>query len=155
MDAAIGTVCAMLLDPTNRKKDTPMLWKNPISHCFYGTETDDVIYGSADNDALYGLGGDDHLYGQSGADVMIGGIGDDAYYVDNPGDAVVENAGEVHHKGISSIDYTLPANVEDLFLYGGAISGTGNELDNYIHGNENDNVLAGGDGDDWIVGSAG
>src|SRR5215470_926560 len=132
-----------------------MLMKNPVAHWFYGTETDDRIYGSADNDVIYGFGGDDFLYGDRGADVMIGGIGDDDYYVDSPGDAVIENAGEGRDTVVSSIDYTLPANVEDLHLYGGAFSGTGNELDNQINGNDNDNILTGRGGDDWIAGGAG
>src|SRR5215470_16346889 len=132
-----------------------MLMKNPVAHWFYGTETDDRIYGSADNDVIYGFGGDDFLYGDRGADVMIGGIGDDDYYVDSPGDAVIENAGEGRDTVVSSIDYTLPANVEDLHLYGGAISGTGNELDNQINGNDNDNILTGRGGDDWIAGGTG
>jgi Ca2+-binding RTX toxin-like protein len=44
-----------------------------------------------------------------------------------------------------------------LFLEdsGGAINGTGNDLDNELVGNSSNNILTGGGGDDWIVGGGG
>ena len=47
---------------------------------------------------------------------MIGGLGDDTYYVDNAGDIVTEVAGEGTDSVLSSISYTLGANVENLTL---------------------------------------
>ena len=51
--------------------------------------------------------------------------------------------------------YTLTADVDDLVLTGGAISGTGNVLANAITGNALANTLNGLGGDDVINGGAG
>ena len=52
--------------------------------------------------------------------------------------------------GVSAkISYSLPANVENLYLdaAGGAINGVGNDLKNLIVGNADANILAGRQGD--------
>ena len=89
---------------------------------------------------------------------MLGGDGNDVYYVDNPGDIVKEFANV--NSGIdtvrSTIDYTLPENVENLYLQGsGNLNGTGNALDNTINGNSGNNHLYGLAGDDCLVGKDG
>jgi Ca2+-binding RTX toxin-like protein len=48
---------------------------------------------------------------------------------------------------ISSITYTLPENVEEMYLIGtDNINGIGNSMDNYITGNDGNNMLDGGIG---------
>ncbi|QZD95597.1 hypothetical protein [Qipengyuania gelatinilytica] len=87
----------------------------------------------ADNDILEGTPGDDVLDGGIGEDTMTGGLGDDTYYVDNPGDLVVELPNEGTDTVITSYGtYTLPDNVENLGITGDATDFvlTGNELDN-------------------------
>jgi Ca2+-binding RTX toxin-like protein len=80
----------------------------------------------------------------------------DTYLVDNPGDSVVENAGAgTDTVQSSSVSYTLAANVENLQLLGGWISGTGNNLANRLTGTRSDNRLSGGLGDDILDGSDG
>jgi len=56
---------------------------------------------------------------------------------------------------LAYVDYTLPAGVEGLELYGTARRGSGNALANNIEGNELDNVLSGGGGADVLLGGAG
>lgn len=125
-------------------------------HVLNGTADDDAIYGFGGNDTLNGLAGDDLLDGGSGADIMAGGTGDDTYVVDSKNDSIVELAGEGLDTVQSSVSWVLGANVENLTLTGsGAISGTGNALDNTIIGNAAANVLTGDGGSDWLDGGAG
>jgi Ca2+-binding RTX toxin-like protein len=49
----------------------------------------------------------------------------------------------------------LSTDVENLTLTGGAVSGTGNSLDNRLIGNGNSNVLDGGAGADTMIGGLG
>lgn len=56
---------------------------------------------------------------------------------------------------ISSINFTLPKNVENLTLAGNAITAKGNDLANYIYGNEKNNVLEGKKGNDYLNGQGG
>jgi Ca2+-binding RTX toxin-like protein len=72
-------------------------------------------------------------------------------------DAVTENANEGSaDKVISTIDYTLGANVERLMLYGSAaINGTGNALANVMYGNEAANMIDGAGGSDTLFGHGG
>ena len=83
-------------------------------------------------DTLNGGAGNDILQGDKGNDSMIGGSGDDHYGVDSLADVVVENANEGYDAVSASINYQLGNNVEALYLIGGAVSGTGNALDNQI-----------------------
>jgi Ca2+-binding RTX toxin-like protein len=57
----------------------------------------------------------------------------------------------------SYIDYTLTANVENLFLTVNSANtnGTGNVLNNSIYGNAGDNILDGGLGTDYLGGGLG
>ena len=56
------------------------------------------------------------LDGDAGADAMCGGAGNDSYFVDNAGDAVIEKAGQGSDAVFASINYGLTANVETLVL---------------------------------------
>ena len=117
-----------------------------------------AIYAQGDdlNNLLVGNDQNNRLDGGLGADTMKGGRGDDMYYVDNPGDLVVEKPGEGNDTVVSWIStYTLPDNVENLILTEGAVTGIGNALDNVITGDALDNYLFGGDGNDTLDGGAG
>jgi Ca2+-binding RTX toxin-like protein len=95
---------------------------------------DDRVEGFAGDDQLYGDAGDDVLRGGAGEDEMRGGLGHDIYYVDSPGDLVIEGANPGVDQVRASLDYVLGNHFEVLVLGGGARAGTGNELDNTIFG---------------------
>ena len=125
---------------------------------YVGTGNDgaNLLVGNAGANTLHGLAGNDSLDGGLGADTLAGGLGDDVYTVDHVGDAVVENLGEGVDAVLSSVSFTLAANVEKLTLTGGAaINGFGNDLDNTLSGNGAANVLDGGLGADTMVGGSG
>jgi len=116
----------------------------------------DTLLGLESADTLDGGAGDDIVNGGLGADAMSGGMGDDRFLVDNVGDTVTENVGEGVDTVVSSIDYTLPENVERLTLIGsGDIDGVGTSRDNIIVGNDGANVLDGLGGYDRLLGYGG
>ena len=120
-----------------------------------GNALDNVLYGNAQDNVLVGLDGNDVLNGLVGGDTMEGGNGDDVYFVDDVGDMVVELPGQGDDRVNSAIDYVLTDGVERLNLTRTAVSGTGNDLDNIMHGNAEDNILDGSSGHDRIFGNAG
>jgi Ca2+-binding RTX toxin-like protein len=120
-----------------------------------GNELDNSLIGNELNNTLKGLAGNDTLDGGRGADRLEGGQGNDTYYVDNTGDRVVENSNEGVDIIYSTVNYTLGANQEELFLQAGAKQGTGNNLNNKLIGNDLDNHLNGGGGDDYLKGAKG
>src|SRR5262245_13441954 len=104
-----------------------------------GNGLDNVIAGAGNDDTLSGNNGDDVLIGGKGADSLTGGVGDDTYDVDDKSDTVVELKDQGNDTILSSIDFDLGvggANVENLVLFSGAVTGTGNDLNNAIVGND-------------------
>jgi Ca2+-binding RTX toxin-like protein len=123
-----------------------------------GGQDNDELRGGAGNDTLIGNDGDDQLYGDAGDDRMVGGNGSDIYFVDGPGDVVVEEAGGGDNDNVlTTISYTLGAHIERAQLFDGnlAFSLTGNDLDNSLSGNRFANQLFGGVGNDTLYGAEG
>ncbi len=87
--------------------------------------------------------------------VHTGTPGDDIFLVDNDGDTVVEAAGGGMDVVRSTVDFTLPAHVENLELIGLATRGYGNSLNNILQGNFLPNWLYGQGGLDTYEGGGG
>jgi Ca2+-binding RTX toxin-like protein len=124
---------------------------------FTGLVANNWVWSGAGNDYLVGGLSGDYINGGTGADVMLGGRGSDDYYVDNVGDVVTEGFNSGYDSVYSTVTYTLGNNVENLILQneGGAINGTGNNLNNRIEGNSGNNTLNGAAGIDTLIGGAG
>ena len=90
------------------------------------------------------------------ASILRGGKGNDTYHVTHRDAQVHENAGEGWDTVISSVHFTLGANLEELILTGrAALNGTGNALNNILRGNDGNNILDGGAGIDTLIGGKG
>lgn len=121
-----------------------------------GTNANDTIVGDNQNNQLFGNNGNDTLDGGLGTDTLNGGAGDDTYLIDSTTDTITEAANSGTDTVRSSVTYTLRANLENLTLReGGNITGTGNNLSNFIFGNTSNNTLNGGGGNDTLDGSNG
>jgi Ca2+-binding RTX toxin-like protein len=125
-----------------------------LADTLVGGSLDDEIWGYGGHDVLTGDAGNDYLDGMGGRDTMRGGLGNDDYVVGHARDLVQESDGQGIDQVITSVDYRLPAFVEDLAMLngGGAIDGKGNSLANYMEGNPSANRLAGLGGNDTLVG---
>ncbi|TFL16113.1 calcium-binding protein [Jannaschia formosa] len=127
------------------------------SETLTGGTGNDTIAGGGGNDRLLGLAGDDDLGGQAGADIHEGGPGDDRYLLDDPGDTVVEAAGEGFDQVFARADVTLgAAEVESVRLLGrDDLDVIGNGVAQQIIGNGGANILRGGGGEDTLTGGGG
>jgi Ca2+-binding RTX toxin-like protein len=120
------------------------------------------------------------LDGGTGYDTLIGGTGNDTFIITDITrvkvgsgysyltDVITEAANSGIDTVVSSINYTLGNNLENLTLQGSALLGFGNALDNIIYGGDGDNYyrdpysagadyagIWGGGGNDKLYGEAG
>ena len=138
-----------LLDGEDSISSARMGVGNALNNVLRGNSFANVLVGGAGNDTLYGSKASD-----TEADTLIGGVGNDAYYVYSDRDIIDDSAG--NDSLYSTADYTLGANIENLFLQGEATVGQGNTLNNRIVGNETlGSNLSGGGGTDTLEGGYG
>jgi Ca2+-binding RTX toxin-like protein len=120
-----------------------------------GNAGKDYLIGGAGNDKLFGGADDDRLEGRVGNNTLTGGTGNDNYGFDSATDIIVENFDEGNDTVYTALDYTLPDNVENIYVAANAV-GTGNSADNYMvsYGVGN-KTISGLDGNDILIGGAG
>lgn len=143
---------------------------NTIANRLDGGRGNDKLMGDAGSDTIFGGAGADTLDGGAGSDTLYGGYGNDLYFVDATSDVTIDVFdSDIGDKVVSSANYTLGANIENLDLVAGTanLNGTGNGLDNTITGNDGNNTLDdgrvynlgadtyGGGGMDTLIGGKG
>lgn len=128
-------------------------------YSFSGSAATDTVInqGSLVGDVIL-LNGNDKFIGTGGTVTgdVFGGAGNDTFTVDSGALKPIELAGEGKDTVISSANYTLRVNLENLELSGSAnINGTGNRAANSLLGNVGANKLSGGIGNDHLAGGRG
>lgn len=106
-----------------------------------------VVFGFGD-DTFKGIGGT--LTG-----TIAGGAGGDTYHTSDSAMNIIEIAGGGTDKVVSTVDFRLDSNLEELVLQGAATRGNGNASGNIITGNAADNRLFGHAGADSLIGNEG
>jgi trimeric autotransporter adhesin len=120
----------------------------------YGGDGNDIIRSGDGNNILDGGAGNDVLFSSTtGVDTLTGGSGDDVYEIRNSNDIISENANGGTDTVWTDVNYTLSANVENMYLVG-SIYGTGNASDNTIVGyGAGEHAIDGGAGNDILEGN--
>jgi|GEM_PF-2863476 len=116
-----------------------------------------VLLGTSGNDIITGTTGPDVINGLAGADTSEGGTGNDVYYVDSTADVVIEASGAGNDYVYSTVSYTIPDNVERLYLSGTTpdLVATGGSNADYLIGSGVANKLVGLAGNDVLNPGAG
>jgi Ca2+-binding RTX toxin-like protein len=120
-----------------------------------GTSVNDIINGLPGDrlfaldgtDVLNGGGGGDALYGGPGSDTLVGGPGGNSFYVNSTSTTVTENNIGSSDALYATVSFTLPANVDTMYLYGAGLTATGN--------NDNDTFYGDGTSGQTFVGGTG
>jgi serralysin len=133
----------------------------------YGGEGDDILNGGEDNDYIDGGNGNDILDGSgdsTGLDTFVGGSGNDTYGIYNSAAIISEDVAGGIDTVWSAVNYTLAANVENMYLVGNiaATGNVGNNIisgysigNNTIYGLGGNDILYGGEGNDYLSGGEG
>lgn len=156
----IDNIDDKVIESANQGNDTiyTSVTLKTIKHIenFIATGSDAInLLGNTLSNSLQGNHANNLLDGGKEADTMRGGEGDDTYKVDHIGDRVIEESEAGKDTIITTVNYTLSENVEDLTLTGKALSATGNTLINTLTGNSGKNILDGKEGADIMIGGTG
>jgi Ca2+-binding RTX toxin-like protein len=111
--------------------------------------------GNAHTDAISANGGADTLTAGTGVATMTGGSGSDTFVVNNTADVVTDTSTTANNALYSSVNYTLPTNVNTLVLTGGtSLSGTGNSGADTLTANTGYDTLTAGNGIATLIGGS-
>ena len=111
------------------------------------TSGNNSLVGNAGNDILSAGAGSDTLVAGAGSDTLVGGSGADTFVINNASDVLLSVSTAAGNTVISSVTYSLAANVSNLTLEGSAnLVGTGNNLTNTIVANSGNDTLIAGSG---------
>jgi Ca2+-binding RTX toxin-like protein len=125
---------------------------NNIGASFAG----DLIVGNAGLDTLTAGAGVDTLVAGTGLATLVGAAGTDTFVVNNVGDVVQDSVSGFSNLIVSSVNYTLPTNVNAILLTGSAnIQATGNAANDSMTGGAGADTLIAGNGNDTLVAGAG
>ena len=103
--------------------------------------------GNASGDTLIAGAGADTLVANTPNQTLIGGSGNDTFEVSDPSDVVIDTSSTTSNVIVSSISYSLPADVD-------ALTSTGTNA-NTLTGNQDfNNTLTGSSGSDTLIGTA-
>ena len=160
--SGVNSVSNWSWDVTTQTLTQHAVAANEVIH---GTSVDDVIYALSGNNSLFGLAGnnklyagsgDDKLYDGPGTNLLTGGVGDDSFYVTNAATTIVVNSTTGNDAVYATVSYTLPTNVNTLYLSGTGLTGTGNSQTDSIFGDGTyASTLIAGTGNTYMVGGAG
>ncbi len=135
------------------------------SSAYYAGQGDDTLINRGTINGAVNMGdGNDRYDGRGGGLPLYvnGGAGNDTFVVDTRTLDIDENAGGGYDRVLSTVSFSFssqnyqPEELEVLMLLGKKnINGTGNALNNEIHGNKGNNKIRGMDGDDNLSGGRG
>ncbi|WP_426955559.1 hypothetical protein [Muricoccus radiodurans] len=124
-----------------------------------GGEGNDSLLGGAGSDTLAGGIGADTLDGGTGTDSLVGGAGNDTYFIDSLSDVIAETSNGGTDTVYASLNFALAAGLDVEVVRAvaglGALSLSGNGMDNQLYGAEGNDTLSGGGGSDVLVGNGG
>ena len=116
----------------------------------------DLIVGNAGLDTLTAGLGVDTLMAGSGLATLVGSSGTDTFVVNDVGDVVLDSVGGFSNLIVSSVNFSLPTNVNSILLTGSAnIQATGNAANDSMTGGVGADRLIAGNGNDTLVAGAG
>ncbi|MHB8562383.1 MAG: beta strand repeat-containing protein [Acidiferrobacteraceae bacterium] len=103
--------------------------------------------GNSQSGVLTANRGNDTLIAGTGIDTLVGGAGNDTFVVNNTADVVQQSATTGTNTVLSSVSYTLGANLHNLTLTGSAdLTATGNSQSGVLTANRGNDTLVGGQG---------
>jgi trimeric autotransporter adhesin len=112
--------------------------------------------GSSQSSTVTANTGNDTLSAGAGLTTLVGQSGNETFVVNNTGDVVTDTSSTSSNVLLSSVNYTLPTNVNSLTLTGTAsLLATGNAAADVINANSGVDTLVAGSGLATLAGGAG